>query len=67
MWEYATLEINNDIYKDNLDLFRPADKDYRLLTAFSPYNKAYLNPDTPQKRMLLFVYYEQIDKNWYIF
>jgi len=60
MWQYAMNEINRDIYRENLDLFRPADKDYRLLTAFSPYNEAYSNPDTPQKRALLFASYEQI-------
>jgi hypothetical protein len=36
---------------------RPADKDYRLLTAFPPYNVAYLNPNTPEIRRKIFASY----------
>lgn len=61
MWEMATHEINSSIYKENIGLLRPADKDYRLLTAFSPYNEAYLCPNTPELRRKLFASYEQLD------
>lgn len=47
MWELATREINCSLYEENLWLSRPADKDYRLLTAYPPYNEANLNPSTP--------------------
>jgi hypothetical protein len=36
---------------------RPADKDYRLLTAFPAYNVAYLNPNTPEIRRKIFASY----------
>jgi hypothetical protein len=61
MWDLATSQINEDNYKENINLLRPADKDYRLLTAYPPYNQAYLHPDTPQVRQKLFTSYEQLD------
>jgi hypothetical protein len=61
MWDLATSQINEDNYKENINLLRPADKDYRLLTAYPPYNQAYLHPDTPQVRQKLFASYEQLD------
>ena len=66
MWELAMREINSGLYRENIRLSRPADKDYRLLTAYPPYNEAFLNPDTPEVRRKLFASYEQLEnKNWY--
>lgn len=61
MWDLATEQINLSNYKENIKLLRPADKDYRLLTAYPPYNQAYLCPNTPQIRQKLFASYEQLD------
>lgn len=61
MWDLATEQINLNNYKENVSLLRPADKDYRLLTAYLPYNHAYLCPSTPQIRQKLFASYEQLD------
>lgn len=61
MWELAIREINSSLYEENLKLSRSADKDYRLLTAYSPYNEAFLNPSTPEVRRKLFASYEQLE------
>ena len=47
MWDLATQEINNSLYRSNLGLLKPLDKTHRLLTAYPPYNEAYANPCTP--------------------
>jgi hypothetical protein len=57
----AIREINSSLYRENLRLSRSADKDYRLLTAYSPYNEAYINPCTPELRRKLFASYEQLE------
>jgi hypothetical protein len=54
------LEINNNLYGENIWLPKSADKDYRLLTAYPPYNMAYLDPSTPAIRRKLFASYEQL-------
>ena len=61
MWELAMHEINEDLYRENVGLSRPADKDYRLLTAYPPYTRAYLHPETPEIRRKLFASYEQLE------
>ena len=61
MWDLAMHEINNSLYGDNMWLSRPADKDYRLLTAYPPYNEAYFHPNTPEIRKKLFASYEQLE------
>lgn len=61
MWELATDRINNNLYQENVELMKPPEKDYRLLTAYAPYNEAYLNPNTPHIRQKLYASYEQLD------
>jgi hypothetical protein len=61
MWELATQEINRSLYAANVGLYKPADKDCRLLTAYPPYNEAYLNPAAPELRRKLFASYEQLE------
>jgi hypothetical protein len=61
MWDLATQEINNSLYRSNLGLLKPLDKAQRLLTAYPPYNEAYANPSTPEIRKKLFCSYEQLD------
>jgi hypothetical protein len=61
MWDLASQEINNSLYKENIGLLKPVDKDYRLLTAYPPYNEAYLNPSSMEIRRKLFASYEQLD------
>jgi len=60
MWELATQEINSHIYRFNTNL-KAIISEYGLLTAYPPYNEAYLHPDTPEIRKKLFVSYEQLD------
>jgi len=40
---------------------KSVEKNYRLLTAYAPYNEAYLHPNTPEIRLKLFASYEQLD------
>jgi len=47
MWQLATQEINASLYGANLELMKSVDKNFRLLTAYAPYNEAFLNPNTP--------------------
>ena len=54
-------EINASLYGENMWLSRPVDKDFRLLTAYPPYNAAYINPSTPELRKKLFASYEQLE------
>ncbi len=40
----ATNQIKHDLYKNNIRSFKPVDKSYRQLTAYSPYDNAFFNP-----------------------
>lgn len=61
MWELAKGEIKKHLYQENVWSHQPMGKFYRLMTAYEPYNRAFLLADTYEVRAKLFNSYAQLD------